>query len=139
MHCFGPALLAPALLAADLALLEISKLPEVVHRVEIANLHKPGSHTFHHLAPGLESAPPVRLPLEKVTGVERVGAQLKDAAELSGRGRWPERELLHERGLFAANQAAELLFKGWIFRVAGDGVQGGMIALIALIFPDVYC
>lgn len=72
VHRLGPTRYAPAVLAADLPLLEVGKLPEVVHRVQIANLHKPSTNALHHLAAGLQAPTPVCLPLEQVSRVERV-------------------------------------------------------------------
>lgn len=72
MHRIGPSLNFPALFTPDLALLEIGKLPEMVHRVKVADLHKPSSDTLHHLPTSFEAASPVSLPLEEITGAERV-------------------------------------------------------------------
>ena len=137
MYRVSPAFYAPALLTADLALLKVGKLPQVVHRVKVPNLHEPGTHTFHHLTTSLEPAPPVRLPLEQVAGVQRVRAQLKEATEAARRGGWPEAELLHQGAMFVADQGAQLLVEVGVLGVIGDGVQGGVVALVALVFPDV--
>lgn len=139
VHRVGPALYAPALLTANLALLEVGKLPQVVHRVEVANLHKPRAHALHDLAPRLEPAPPVRLPLEQVAGVQRVRAQLKEAAEVArGRG-GPEAELLHQRAVLVADERAQLLVELGVLGVVRDGVERGVVALVALVLPDVDC
>src|ERR1051326_1661895 len=61
MHRLAPALDAPALLASDFTLFEIGKLPQVVYRVELSNLHEPGAHPLHDFAACLEPAPPVGL------------------------------------------------------------------------------
>ena len=60
----GPALLLPAKLTADLALLEVGELPKMVDGVEVADLDEPGANTLHDLTAGLEPTPPVRLPFE---------------------------------------------------------------------------
>ena len=65
----SPAFLLPTQLAADLALLEVGELPEMVDGVEVADLDKPGTNALHDLAAGLEAAPPVGLPLKQVTRV----------------------------------------------------------------------
>src|SRR3569833_188988 len=136
MHRLGPALYAPTLFAAYLALLQVGKLPQVVNGVKISYLHEPGAHPFHHLTPGLEAPPPMRLPFEEVNRVEGVGAELEEAAKLSGRRRWPEGELLHERGVLVANERFQLVVEVGEIGLIGDGMKGGMIALVSLIFPD---
>ena len=77
MNRITPALNAPGLLTPDLALLEVRKLPEVVHGVEIADLTEPSSDSLHNLSSRLQALAPVRLPLEKVAGVQSVGAQFE--------------------------------------------------------------
>ena len=136
VHRIGPSLNFPTLLAPDLALLEIGKLPEMVHRVEVANLHKPSSDTLHHLATSLEAASPVSLPLKEIARAERVRAQLKEATKLAGWRSWPERKLLHERAVFAADKRSKLLLEGRVFGVLRDAVQRCVVALVPLIFPD---
>jgi hypothetical protein len=69
--------------------------------------------------------------------VQRVRAQLEEAAQLARRRRRPEAELLHERRALAADQAAQLLVEVGELRVARDGVERGVEALVALVFPDV--
>lgn len=136
MHRLSPAFYAPALLTANLAFLQISKLPQMMHCVEVANLHKPRAHPFHHLTPRLETAPPVGLPLEQVAWVQRVRPQLEQATQFTWWGRGPEAEFLHERGALAMDEAAELLLEVRVFGVAGDRVQRGVETLVALVFPD---
>lgn len=137
MDGLRPALDAPALLATDLAFLQICKLPEVVYRVKVANLHEPGTHAFHDLTSGLEAPTPMCLPLEQITWVQRVRAELKEAAELAGRGGRPEGEFLHQGRVFRLDQAAQLAVEGGVFGVLGDRVQGGMVALVTLVLPNV--
>lgn len=133
----SPALVAPALLATDLALLEVGKLPQMMDRVEVTDLDEPSSNSFHDFAAGLESSAPVRLPLEQVAWVQRVGAKLEKAAELAGWGGWPEAELLHQRGALALDELLESLVEGGEVGMARDRMQGGVIALVSLVFPDV--
>lgn len=79
------------------------------------------------------------LPIEKISGVESVGAQLKEATELSRGGGGPEREFLHKRGLLLCDQGFEFFVKGRKVRVRGDAVERGVVAIVALIFPNVDC
>lgn len=72
MDSLAPALDTPALLAANLSLLEVGKLPQVVNGVEVSYLHEPSADTLHDLASRLEAASPVGLPLKEVAGVESV-------------------------------------------------------------------
>lgn len=67
-----PALDAPGLLPTDFPLFQVRKLPQVVHGVQITNLHEPCTHTFHHLPTGLETVSPMALPFKKVPGVKSV-------------------------------------------------------------------
>jgi hypothetical protein len=95
MHGISPPLDTPALLPPHLPLLQICKLPQMMHRIQFSNLHKPGSYSFHDFSSCAETAAPMGLPFEKITGVEGVGAQFEDATEGSGRGGGPEGEFLH--------------------------------------------
>jgi len=133
----APAFYAPTLLTADLAFLKVGKLPEVVDRVEVANLHEPGADTLHDLTTSLETTSPVGLPLKQVAGVQGIRSELKHAAELSGRGRGPEGELLHERGILAFDQGSKLLFESGVLGVGRDEVSRFVVSLISLIFPNV--
>lgn len=139
MHRLSPALDAPALLAADLALLQISKLPQVVHRVELSNLHEPGAHALHDLPPGLEAAPPVCLPLQQVAGVQRVRAEFEEAAQLARRSGRPEGKLLHERAALGVDERLQFGIKIGELGVVLDGVERGVVALISLVLPNVNC
>lgn len=104
VHCVSPAFDAPALLSADLALFQVRKLPQVVDRVQLANLHEPCSDAFHNLAACLESTTPMCLPFEEIAWVKRVGSQLEDTAELAWRGGGPERELLHKGSALSSDE-----------------------------------
>lgn len=79
MHRFAPTFDAPTLLTADFALLKVGKLPQVVHRVQLADLHEPCSHSFHDLATGLQATPPVCLPFQQIPGMKGIGSELKQS------------------------------------------------------------
>lgn len=96
MDGIAPALNLPALLTASASLLEVGELPQMVDGVEVADLDEPSTDTLHDLSSGLETTAPVSLPLEQVAGVKSVRSELKDTSELSGWGRGPEGELLHQ-------------------------------------------
>lgn len=136
MHRLTPTLDAPALLAADLALLQVGKLPQVMHRVELANLHKPRAHAFHHLPARLEAAPPVSLPLEQISGVESVGSKLEYSSQVARRSRRPEGEFLHERRSFSVDERLKLGIKLGEFGVVLDGIEGCVVTFVSLVFPD---
>lgn len=53
MNRISPAFNTPGLFTTNLAFLQVGELPEMVHRVEIANLHKPSTDAFHDLATSL--------------------------------------------------------------------------------------
>lgn len=74
MNGVTPSLDLPALLSSNLPLLQIRKLPQMMNRVQVSDLDKPGSDTFHYLASGLETPTPVALPFEQIARVERVRA-----------------------------------------------------------------
>jgi hypothetical protein len=95
MHGISPPLDTPALLPPHLPLLQICKLPQMMHRIQLSNLHKPGSYSLHDFSSCAETTAPMGLPFEEITGVEGVRAQFEDATEGSGRGGWPEGEFLH--------------------------------------------
>ena len=78
-------------------------------------------------------------PFEQVTWVQSVGTKFEDAAELAGSGGGPERELLHEGGAFGGYELFKFVVKFGKVGVRGDGVERVVVAVIALIFPDVYC
>lgn len=137
MDRLGPPLDTPTLLPTDLALLEVGELPEMMDCVKVADLHEPSTHALHDLASGLEAPTPVCLPLEQVAWVQCVRSELKETTELAWRGRRPEGKLLHERRVFRLDQAPKLAVEGGIFWMFRDGVHGGMVALVALVFPDV--
>jgi len=69
VHRLAPPLDAPALLTADLALLQVGKLPQVVHRVQLADLYEPSAYALHDLPAGFQTAPPMCLPLKQVSRV----------------------------------------------------------------------
>lgn len=139
VHRVSPTLDTPALLSSDLSLLQIGKLPEMMHRIQLTNLYKPRTDALHDLSTGLEPTPPMRLPFEQVARVQSVGAEFEEAAQRArGRGR-PEGEFLHERGAFAVDQGLELLVEGGEVGVVLDVVQRAVVARVALVLPDVHC
>jgi hypothetical protein len=136
MNRIAPALHTPALLAAHLPLLQIRKLPEVMHRIQLADLHEPGADALHDFTPGPQPAAPVRLPFEQVARVQRVGAQLEYTAQLARGGCGPEGKFLHQRHTFAGYEGFELGIKRREVGMVGDGMEGVMVAMIALVFPN---
>jgi hypothetical protein len=134
-----PSLNAPRLLTADLALLQIGKLPQVMHGVEIANLDEPCTHSLHDLPARLEASTPMRLPLQKITRVKGVRPKLKQTTEATWRSCRPERKLLHEGCAFTLDQGFQFLVKLGKLRVARNGVEGFVITRVALVLPDVNC
>lgn len=128
MHRVAPAPLIPALLSPHLALPKIRKLPQVVYRVEAADLAEPSADALHHVLARLQPTPPVCLPFEEVAGTEGVCAELEDAAE-GARGRGgPEGEFLHEVGAAGGEVLRELALK----LPPGGGVgEAGMGLMIA--------
>ena len=137
VHRITPTLHSPAHLPPCLALLQVRKLPQVMDRVDIANLHEPCPDSFHYFASRSQSLAPVRLPLQKISGVQVIGAQLKEATQPAWRGCRPEREFLHERRFFARDEGFERPVKGGKVGMRGNGVEGGVVALVALVLPDV--
>lgn len=103
-----PAFDIPGLLTANLAFLQVRKLPQMMHSVQIADLDEPRTNSFHDFPARLEATAPMGLPLQQVSGMERIRSQLKDTAEAARRGRWPEGKLLHERGTLALNHSSQL-------------------------------
>jgi len=95
MNRISPSLHIPALLPAHLPFLQIRKLPEMMHRIQLSNLHEPGTYTLHYFSPGFEASAPVGFPFEEIAWVEGVGAEFEDAAELAGGGGGPEGKFLH--------------------------------------------
>jgi hypothetical protein len=77
------------------------------------------------------------LPFQKVTRMEGVGAELEETTETARWGGGPEGEFLHERCLFGVDEGFEMFVEGGEFGVIGDAVEGGMVAVVALVFPDV--
>lgn len=71
--------------------------------------------------------------------MQGVGAEFEDAAELAGGGGGPEGEFLHERGAFGFDEGFEFLVEGGEVGVVGDAVEGVVVPVIALVFPDVNC
>jgi len=69
MHRITPPLHAPALLSPDLALLQIRELPEMVHGIQLADLHEPRTDTFHYFSSGAETTTPVCFPFKEIAGV----------------------------------------------------------------------
>jgi hypothetical protein len=69
VHCLAPAFYAPALFATNLTFLQVGELPQMVYRVQIANLNEPSTDAFHDLPPSFETTAPVCLPFQQVTRV----------------------------------------------------------------------
>lgn len=139
MHGFSPARYAPAVLPAHFTLLQIGKLPQMVDSVQIAHLHEPRADALHDFSSGLEAPTPMRFPLEKVAGLKLIRPQLEEAAQLPRRRSGPEAEFLHQRRLLFVDQRPQLAVKVGEFGVLRNGVQGTMIARIALVLPDMDC
>lgn len=123
MYRISPTFDTPALLSAKLTFLQIGKLPQVMHCVQLADLHEPCPHALHDLATCLESATPVRLPFQQIAWVKSVRPQFKDSTERAGRCGWPERELLHEGCALSSDKRLELFVEIGEFRVVLDGVE----------------
>lgn len=79
------------------------------------------------------------LPLEEVAGLKFIRPQFEKAAQLSGRSSRPEAEFLHQRCFLFVDQRPEFAVEVGEFGVLRDGVQGAMVARIALVLPDVDC
>lgn len=90
MHSLCPALDPPRLFTADLAFFQVGELPEVVHRVQVADLNEPSSHPLHHFPASLEATSPMGLPFQQVPGMKGVGSKLEKPTEAAGWGGWPE-------------------------------------------------
>lgn len=56
---------------------------------------------------------------------------------MAGRCGGPEGKFLHEGGFFGCDERFESLVEGGEVRMVGDGVEGGVVAAVALVFPDV--
>lgn len=139
MNSIAPAFNGPALLATISALFKVGELPKMVNGVEVANLNKPSTNSLHDLTAGLEASSPVSLPFKQVSRVQSVGAQLKHASELAGRGGRPERKFLHKRNILGVDEGVKLLVKLVEFRSAGNGMSGLVVSLVLLVLPDVNC
>ena len=111
VHCFTPALHSPAHFSPRFSLLEIGKLPQMMHRVQLANLHEPRPDPFHHLASSFEPSAPVCLPFEQVAGMQGIRTKLEEASKVPRRRCGPEGEFLHQGGIFMSDQALQLLVK----------------------------
>ena len=66
-----------------------------------------------------------------------VGSEFKEAAEFPRRCGGPEGEFLHQRGVFGGDEGFELGVEGGKVGMGGDRVEGGVVTLVALVFPDV--
>ena len=69
MDRVSPTFYTPAHLPSCPSLLQVGKLPQVVYRVQLANLYEPSSHSFHDLPARFQALPPMRLPFEEIAGV----------------------------------------------------------------------
>lgn len=72
MNRISPAFDTPRLLSPQLSLLQICKLPKMMHCVEVTNLYKPCPNALHDFPPCLETFPPMRLPFQQITRMKRV-------------------------------------------------------------------
>lgn len=70
--------------------------------------------------------------------MESVRTQLKDTAQLARSSGWPERELLHQRSLLGVDKRLELAVEFGELGMVLDIVQRLMVALVALVLPDVH-
>ena len=70
-----------------------------------------------------------------------VGTQFKDAAQLTRWGGGPEGEFLHQRGALGVDEGFDFLVEGREFGVMVNSVQGVVVTVVALVFPDMdyYC
>lgn len=137
MHGLSPAGYTPAVLSADLPLLQIGKLPQMVNGVQVADLYEPRTHALHDFSASLKAPAPVRLPLQEVAGMKLVGPQLKEPTQFSRRCGRPEAELLHQRRLFLVNQGTQLAVKFRKIGVLRDCIQRAMVTFVALVLPNV--
>lgn len=140
VHRIPPSFNPPAHLPSRLSLLQIRELPQMMHCVQIPNLYEPCTDSLHHFSSCLQSLPPVGFPFQEIAWVQGVGAKFEKTAEGA---RWcggPEGELLHQRCLFRSDELFETLVEGGEVGMGGNRVKGGVVALVALVFPDVdYC
>jgi hypothetical protein len=137
MYRITPSLNSPALLSPLLPLLQIGKLPKMMHGIQLPNLDKPSADTFHDFTSCFQALAPVCFPFEEISGMQSIGAELEEAAELA---RWcgrPEGEFLHEGDTLGSYEFLEGFVEGGEVGVLGDGVERGVVAVIALVFPDV--
>jgi len=139
MDRLSPALDAPALLTPHLPLFEIRKLPEMVHSVQLPNLYEPRPDAFHDFSAGLQPSPPVSLPFEQVARMKSVRSQFEETPELAWRCGGPERKFLHQRSLFGIDEGLELRFVCRVLGMMVSSVQGRMIAMVSLVFPNMNC
>ena len=139
MHRLSPTLNLPRLLPTHPAFLQIGKLPQMVHGIQIPDLGEPRADPFHDLPPRCQTATPVRFPLEQISRLESVRAQFKDPAETSGWGGGPKGKLLHQGGVFAVDERFDLSV---VLREIGhlrDVVQRFVVSVVSLIFPYMNC
>ena len=71
--------------------------------------------------------------------MEGVGAEFEEAAEVARGGGGPEGEFLHEGGFFVGDEGFEFAVEGGEVGVVLDGVEGGVVAVVSLVFPYVDC
>jgi hypothetical protein len=83
VNSISPSWNLPTALTAELALLQVGKLPEMMDNVQISYLNEPSANTFHDFSTSLESLAPMRLPLEKIARVQSVRAKLKETSQLT--------------------------------------------------------
>lgn len=71
--------------------------------------------------------------------MESVGSEFEEATQCTRRCRGPEGEFLHQRRLLRGDEFLKFGVEGGEVGVGGDGVERSVVALIALVFPDVDC
>ena len=69
--------------------------------------------------------------------MKSVGTEFEKTPELAGRCGRPEREFLHEGCFFGGYEGFKSFIKGGEVGVAGDRVEGSVVAVVTLVFPDV--
>lgn len=76
-------------------------------------------------------------PFQEIARIQCVGAKFEKTAEGTRWCGWPEGELLHQGCLFRSDEFFKMLVEGGEVGMGGNRVKGGVVALVALVFPDV--
>ena len=64
VHRVSPPFHTPAHFSPRFPLLQVRKLPQMMHSIQFSNLHEPGTYAFHDFPTSLETCPPVLLPFK---------------------------------------------------------------------------